>query len=168
MASQSYMRVGDAEREATVSELREHFASGRLTQEEFDERLSQAFAAKTRAELDSVLRDLPSVRPLAATAPPRSGYGSGAWSGSAGGPGPSAGTGPRMGIFTGAMAALWSALLVFSVLDFGFGFGGGGRPIAVVLFLAALAMLRRLVLGRIFGRRRGGGGPRGKGGRRRG
>ena len=152
MASQSNMRVGDAEREATAGELREHFASGRLTQAEFDERLNQTFAAKTRADLDAVLRDLPSARPLAATAPPRSDYGS-----------THGGTRRRMGILTGAMAALWSMVLVFGVLDFGFGFGGlGGRPIGIGLILAALAMLRRLVFRRVFGRRGGWGGPRGR------
>jgi hypothetical protein len=152
MASQSNMRVGDAEREATAGELREHFASGRLTQAEFDERLNQTFAAKTRADLDAVLRDLPSVRPLAAAAPPRSDYRSA-----------HGGTGRRMGILAGVMAALWSMVLVFGVLDLGFGFGGlGGRPIGIGLILAALAMLRRLVFRRVFGRRRGWGGPRGR------
>jgi hypothetical protein len=33
------MRVGDADREAAAAELREHFASGRLTQDELNERL---------------------------------------------------------------------------------------------------------------------------------
>ncbi|HEY1666723.1 MAG TPA: DUF1707 domain-containing protein, partial [Trebonia sp.] len=41
------MRVSDAEREAAAAELREHFASGRLTQDEMDERLTAVFAAKT-------------------------------------------------------------------------------------------------------------------------
>jgi Domain of unknown function (DUF1707) len=171
MASQSYMRVGDADREATAGELREHFASGRLTQEEFDERLNQTFAAKTRADLDAVLRDLPSARPLTATAPPRSDYGSGtwsgsgAWSGSAHG-GTGGGTGRRTGILTGAMAALWSMVLVFGVLDLGFGVFGG-RPLGIGLILAALAVLRRLVFRRVFSRRRGWGGPGGRSARRR-
>jgi hypothetical protein len=62
MAGQYDIRVGDTERETTVNELREHFASGRLTQEEFNERVDQAFAAKTRSDLKAVMRDLPSVR----------------------------------------------------------------------------------------------------------
>ena len=41
------MRVGDAEREAAAAEVREHFASGRLTQDELNQRLDQTFAAKT-------------------------------------------------------------------------------------------------------------------------
>ena len=35
------MRVGDAEREAAAAEVREHFASGRLTQDELNQRLDQ-------------------------------------------------------------------------------------------------------------------------------
>ena len=32
------LRIGDAEREATISALGEHYAAGRLTKEEYDER----------------------------------------------------------------------------------------------------------------------------------
>src|SRR5215470_15122806 len=63
MASGFEMRVGDAEREAAAAELREHYASGRLTLEELNERLDAAFDAKTRGDLNTVMRDLPSVRP---------------------------------------------------------------------------------------------------------
>ena len=63
MASGFEMRVGDAEREAAAAELREHYASGRLTLEELNERLDAAFAAKTRGDLTVVMRDLPSARP---------------------------------------------------------------------------------------------------------
>lgn len=63
MASGNEMRVGDAEREATAAELREHYASGRLTLDELNERLDAAFAARTRADLNAVMTDLPSARP---------------------------------------------------------------------------------------------------------
>src|SRR5205823_3540694 len=54
----------DADREAVAAQLREHFADGRLTLEELNERLDQAFAAKTKADLNTVMRDLPqAVRP---------------------------------------------------------------------------------------------------------
>ena len=53
------MRVGDADREAVASQLRDHYADGRLTLDELNERLDQAFAAKTTADLKTVLRDLP-------------------------------------------------------------------------------------------------------------
>ncbi|WP_146615977.1 DUF1707 SHOCT-like domain-containing protein [Nonomuraea aridisoli] len=53
------LRVGDAEREQTMAALREHFAQGRLTHEELDERLDQALAAKTGRDLARVTADLP-------------------------------------------------------------------------------------------------------------
>jgi Domain of unknown function (DUF1707) len=60
VASGYDMRVGDAERDAAANELREHFASGRLTQDELNERLDQTFAAKTRGDLSALFTDLPS------------------------------------------------------------------------------------------------------------
>jgi Domain of unknown function (DUF1707) len=53
------LRVADADRERAVVELREHAVAGRLTLEEFSERVDQAYAARTRGELDVVLRELP-------------------------------------------------------------------------------------------------------------
>jgi hypothetical protein len=107
MASGYEMRVGDAEREATAAELREHYASGRLTLDELNDRLDKAFAAKTRGDLDALMRDLPSARPRGASTAggfngaPGAGWtgpGSG-WTGSESGwTGPGSGwTGPRSG-----------------------------------------------------------------------
>ncbi len=59
------LRIGDAEREAAVTALGEHFASGRLTKEEYDERAERAFAARTRSDLWPLFADLP--RPEGAT-----------------------------------------------------------------------------------------------------
>ena len=59
MATGYNVRVGDADRDAVATQLREHFADGRLTLEELNERLDQAFAAKTKADLNTVMRDLP-------------------------------------------------------------------------------------------------------------
>ena len=53
------MRIGDAEREAAVTALGEHYAAGRLTLEEYDERTSRAYAARTLADLWPLFRDLP-------------------------------------------------------------------------------------------------------------
>ncbi|HEX5287877.1 MAG TPA: DUF1707 domain-containing protein, partial [Streptosporangiaceae bacterium] len=50
MATGYNVRVGDADRDAVATQLREHFADGRLTLEELNERLDQAFAAKTKAD----------------------------------------------------------------------------------------------------------------------
>jgi hypothetical protein len=62
MVSDFQMRVSDAEREAAVTELREHYAAGRLTLEELNERVDKALAAKTRADLNALMTDLPSAR----------------------------------------------------------------------------------------------------------
>jgi hypothetical protein len=55
------LRASDADRERTAALLREHHAVGRLTAEEFDERLNKVFAAKTLGELDELLADLPAI-----------------------------------------------------------------------------------------------------------
>jgi Domain of unknown function (DUF1707) len=54
-----HFRVSDEQRERAARELREHFAAGRLTQEELDERVQQAYSARTEGELRSLVADLP-------------------------------------------------------------------------------------------------------------
>ncbi len=54
-----HIRTSDADRESVVEELREHTVNGRLTPEEFEQRLDVVYAAKTRAELDALRADLP-------------------------------------------------------------------------------------------------------------
>ena len=56
-------RIGDAERDRAVELLREHMAAGRLTTEEFDERLGAALTARTSLDLDPLFTDLPGPRP---------------------------------------------------------------------------------------------------------
>jgi Domain of unknown function (DUF1707)/Cell wall-active antibiotics response 4TMS YvqF len=58
------LRASDADRDRTIADLREHTAAGRLTLEEFSERVDQAVAARTVAELDAVRSDLPSPVPV--------------------------------------------------------------------------------------------------------
>jgi hypothetical protein len=53
------VRASDDDRERAVRALREHLAAGRLTLEEFTERMSAALAATTTADLDAPLRELP-------------------------------------------------------------------------------------------------------------
>ena len=53
------LRIGDADREAAVRALGEHYAAGRLTKEEFDERADPAWAAKTGSALQPLFADLP-------------------------------------------------------------------------------------------------------------
>jgi hypothetical protein len=76
MAQMQELRIGDAEREAAANSLRDHFAQGRLTMEEFNERLDAIFAAKTQRQLDEISSDLPQASrttspplPVAATPP---------------------------------------------------------------------------------------------------
>jgi hypothetical protein len=59
------LRVGDAERDEVTTALHEHFAQGRLTREELDERLTAALSARTVGDLREITRDLPGA--LAAT-----------------------------------------------------------------------------------------------------
>lgn len=53
------VRASDAERDAIVGRLNQAVGEGRLTMDEFSERLELAYAARTRGELDPLLRDLP-------------------------------------------------------------------------------------------------------------
>ncbi|MFI6515851.1 DUF1707 domain-containing protein [Spirillospora sp. NPDC050679] len=64
------LRVGDVERDAVATALHDHFAAGRLAREELEERLDTVLAAKTRADLREVVRDLP--EPHGLPEPPRS------------------------------------------------------------------------------------------------
>lgn len=55
----SELRVSDQQRERAAQELREHFAAGRLTEEELSERVDAAYAARTEQQLRELLADLP-------------------------------------------------------------------------------------------------------------
>ncbi|MFI1889161.1 DUF1707 SHOCT-like domain-containing protein [Streptomyces jumonjinensis] len=81
------MRASDSERERIAELLREAVAEGRLTMEEFEERLDAAYRARTHGELEPLVRDLPepgglSGSPAAAVAPAT---GRGRWRGRVGG-----------------------------------------------------------------------------------
>lgn len=58
-----HLRASDAERDEVIEVLRQHAADGRLTLAEFEERVGEALAATTRADLAPVLRDLPELEP---------------------------------------------------------------------------------------------------------
>jgi len=53
------LRASDAERDQVVERLRDASAEGRLTLEEFVERMTSAYEAHTHAELEQLTRDLP-------------------------------------------------------------------------------------------------------------
>ena len=100
------LRVGDADREAVAAALRESYAQGRLTLEEFNQRIEAAFAATTRSQLSALTRDLPPVAAPAPRAPvpvpgaqrERAGHGSRSRS--------------RLGLFPALIAAFATWLLI--------------------------------------------------------
>jgi hypothetical protein len=59
------VRASDGERDQVVALLQRHFADGRLTQAELEERVGAALAARTRDQLRALTADLPraDVRP---------------------------------------------------------------------------------------------------------
>jgi DUF1707 SHOCT-like domain/Transcriptional regulator PadR-like family len=59
LAARPDLRVSDADRDAAVASLCEHFAQGRLTAAELQARLDLALAAVTRRDLARANRDLP-------------------------------------------------------------------------------------------------------------
>jgi hypothetical protein len=82
-----HLRAGDADRSAVAATLGRHMAAGRLTLDEYDERLARAYGAKTYGELAELTADLPTERGSAHTPAPAL----------AGGPAPVRGCGRAMG-----------------------------------------------------------------------
>ncbi|HEY0716656.1 MAG TPA: DUF1707 domain-containing protein [Streptosporangiaceae bacterium] len=153
MATGPNIRVGDAEREAVAAQLRDHYADGRLTLDEMNERLDQTFAAKTHRELNAVTTDLPRKdewTPATAgtgssrlTAGPQ-GTGAGPQDGTRNSPRGRVASLAAPLIAMIAIASLWALVM----------FGGifGGRPFGFVLVFGLFALIRRM----FGGGRRGG------------
>jgi hypothetical protein len=150
MATGPELRIGDAEREATADSLREHYAQGRLSLDEFNERLSAAFSAVTQRDLDELTADLPHVRTPVAPLPQQSA-----------GPG----AGPRRSVIR-AFAGLITALAVVGVFSFAVAPGmwhlrffslPGRLPVLVIGLLLLRALFRRIFGSRMSGGRMGGG-----------
>ena len=151
MATGPGPRITDADREAAAARLREHYAQGRLTLEEFHHRLDAAFEATTQSQLTAITRDLPRTESPA--------------------PLPSAATGngrerarqqqrpgsrARPGVMAVIVAALAAWLLV-SELHLGM-FAWPGRLALFLMIFAAIRWLMRFLwsLGRGGGRIGGG------------
>ncbi len=62
-------RVADADRDRAVAQLREHVVDGRLTLDEFSERVGRALAARTQGDLSAVMTDLPAPTSSSALLP---------------------------------------------------------------------------------------------------
>jgi hypothetical protein len=63
MSEQVGVRASDEDRERVASEIREHFAQGRLSSDELGDRLERAYAARTTTELEALRADLPALPP---------------------------------------------------------------------------------------------------------
>jgi hypothetical protein len=63
------LRIGDAERDAAMTQLREHFAAGRLTLDELTERIGLALTAKTQRQIEELMADLPRIRTASPAVP---------------------------------------------------------------------------------------------------
>ena len=66
MATDDLIRASDVDREAVVTTLREAYTAGRLTLDEFDERMAAAYAGKTWGDLRVLTADLP-LQPVLGT-----------------------------------------------------------------------------------------------------
>jgi hypothetical protein len=53
------LRAADADRDAVAETLREQHIAGRIDTDELQERIERCYAAKTYAELDALVADLP-------------------------------------------------------------------------------------------------------------
>jgi hypothetical protein len=145
MGSTDDLRVGDSEREAVAAELREHYAQGRLTIEDFQRRLDAALTARTRGELDKLITDLPHTSP-AGTPLPASTAGSWRRHGRGSGYGYGGRRRAAFGRISTLLAALASCLIVFDFMA-AFRFPLPGR---LGMLLAIFALIRGL-LRKIFG-----------------
>ena len=107
-----------ADRERTVGVLRAGFVEGRLSQDELDDRIAQAYAARTYAELWSLTADLPTGAlpyPQAQGYPPAQAYPPGAMFPAGYEPGPDPAVPPE------AAASSWqsgAALLILAMVIF--------------------------------------------------
>ncbi|MGI5161245.1 DUF1707 SHOCT-like domain-containing protein [Microbispora sp. CA-102843] len=61
MAAAPEMRASDGDRDRVAAALREHVAEGRLTIDEFNERLEQVYQSRTYGELAKLTSDLPAI-----------------------------------------------------------------------------------------------------------
>jgi Domain of unknown function (DUF1707) len=71
MTSDHLIRASDVDRDVVVTALRDAYTQGRLTLEEFDERMTAAYSSKTWGELRKLTEDLPAQPILGADVPGR-------------------------------------------------------------------------------------------------
>lgn len=126
------IRACDADRERVTARLRDHYAEGRLTRDELDERIAAALSAKTFGELRRVLADLPEPMPVVPQRVPLA----------------SAGTGrrypvlrPRPRLFPLIAIALFVLLLVHGTGPVAIFFGAVLSIVALMFVFTAIATI---------------------------
>jgi len=120
------VRVGDAEREAVAAALREHYAQGRLTGDDLDERLAAVFTARYADDLRRITDDLP---------------------GSSGLPGSSAAA-------SGRGHERYAPWLIFAIVVVALVGGRGFYPGSLLVFLLAAAGIAVVAAAALLARRR--------------
>jgi hypothetical protein len=150
MATDDPIRASDADREVVVDALRDAFTAGRLTLDEFEERMSAAWASRTWGDLRQLTTDLPS-QPLLGTDVPVDGVLSP--SGASSGAVPSAGSvqdpdevqdpalvpARRRPMAMLIPLAVWTLLVLHTSVSTGFVF----LMIAVFALISVMASIRR-------------------------
>ena len=139
MATGPDLRIGDADREAAAARLREHYAQGRLTLEEFNQRLDAAFAASTESQLSALTRDLPRIAAPPAALPVTATGGRRERASRGHRPGSRA----RLGMIPLIIAALMAWLLILDLNLRVFPWPGK-LAIFLVIFAVARGLLRRI------------------------
>ena len=66
LAGRGHLRAAQADREQAVTVLKAAYAQGRLTKDELEARVGQAFGSRTYAELAALTADIPADSPIAA------------------------------------------------------------------------------------------------------
>ena len=64
-----HLRAADTDRAAVATVLGQHMSAGRLTVDEYDDRLARVYGAKTYGELEEITADLPPTGLAARPAP---------------------------------------------------------------------------------------------------
>jgi hypothetical protein len=130
--------VTDADREASAAQLREHYAAGRLTLDEFQDRLDAVFRAQTVRELGMVTDSLPHAPLVTPTGAPRGGFPGGYPLDVAAMRAAMARAGRRIMLAFGVVTA--GSLLVLTLLITAFMVHGGLLGVVVGALLAMLAV----------------------------
>lgn len=137
MARYGSTAVTDAGRDAATAQLREHYAVGRLSLDQFQDRLDEAYRAQTARELDAATDGLPHVARVIPSGAPRGSYPGGYPFNAGHVRAALARTGRRILLAFAALTV--GSLLVLALLITAFLVHGGLLAVVVAALLAILA-----------------------------